>query len=149
MSIDLKQNTSEKTYLYWYEKFGSHKSKRLIQKRTHKKLGRLLIIFLIGIFIMSLYNYFMIHSIDKNGIEATALVKNIIHNRYRSPEANFHNYHIEYEYLVNGNTITKTQEILSEEYDLYFPKKISIGDLIKIKYDSMKPVNSRIEKKQI
>lgn len=140
-------NISDKTYLYWYEKFGTHKSKEMIQKRVQKNTIILLMIFVVGCFILWHHNYQKNETLNNYGINTKAVVSKIKRHFYNDVfYGPVDNYHITYDFVINGIEVTKTQEILKENYELYFDKNIRIGDSIEIKYNPNKPINSRIEK---
>ena len=103
------------------------------------------VIILIGIVILN--NYLKSNSLKSNKISTQALVLDVRQNNYLINELEIiriNNTHITYLYKVNGKEITKTTEILKQDFSKYFSKSVEVNDSIPIIYDKNNVGHSRI-----
>ena len=113
---------------------------------SRKFLGLIAVLF-ICIGVLAFNTYYKKEGLEKNGVQTSAVITKITTNKLDSDIGlDIDNFHVTYEYKVNGKSYQKIQEIVRQEHDLYFEKPGKVGDSLKIVYDSEKPTNSRIEK---
>ena len=122
------------------------------QRRTKKRLTYCLITIIIFIFGTFSFNLFQEYKMEKYGIKTKAKIDLVISNDYRVNDMDpqwITNYTVWYTFKTKKDTIKGSQQVLSQEYDLYFDHEIKNSDSIHIIYNPENPNENKICKIEI